>query len=89
VVQHLPDSSEQVVLAPVSQVVAEFQDVFADLTSLPPHRQYDHAIPLLPNSALVISRPYCHSPLHKGEIERQVKQLLGTSLITTSTNPFA
>lgn len=35
------------------------------------------------------SRPYRYSPLHKNEIERQVKELLEAGLITHSTSPFA
>jgi len=37
----------------------------------------------------VNSRPYRYSPLHKNEIERQVKELLEAGLITHSTSPFA
>jgi hypothetical protein len=44
---------------------------------------------LLPNSAPDNSHPYRYSPLHKDEIERQVKHLLETGLITTSTSSFA
>jgi hypothetical protein len=63
--------------------------VFSEPKELPPHREYDHTIPLLPDVAPVNSRPYRYSPLHKDEIEKQVKQLLQTGLITTSTSPFA
>jgi hypothetical protein len=70
VVQQLYDSHEQEVPALVVQALAEFHDVFAESTELPPHRQYDHAIPLLPNAAPVNSRPYHYCPLHKDEIER-------------------
>lgn len=35
------------------------------------------------------ARPYRYSPLHKDEIERQVKELLTTGFITTSNSPFA
>jgi hypothetical protein len=37
----------------------------------------------------VNSRPYRYSPLHKNEIEKQVKELLEAGLITHSTSPFA
>jgi hypothetical protein len=49
---------------------------------------YDHAIPLLPNSIPVNSRPYRYSA-HKDEIEKQVQELLTSGLITPSTKPFA
>ena len=35
------------------------------------------------------TKPYRYSPLHKDEIERQVKELLSNGLITQSTSPFA
>ena len=35
------------------------------------------------------SRPYIYSPLHKDEIEWQIKELLHASLITPSSSPFA
>jgi hypothetical protein len=63
--------------------------VFSTPTKLPPHRDYDHTISLLPGSVLVNSKPYHYSPQHKDEIERQVRHLLDTGLIETSPSPFA
>jgi hypothetical protein len=88
-VQQFSDLTEQGIPAPVAPVLSEFQDVFAESTELPPHRQHDHTIPLLPNAAPINSRPYHYSPLHKDEIEQQVKQLLQSGMISTSTSPFA
>jgi hypothetical protein len=85
-----PDVHVNTIPPPViAQILEQFVDVFAEPSSLPPHRPYDHTIPILPNSVLVNSRPYRYSPLHKDEIEKQVKSLLESSLITTSTSPFA
>jgi hypothetical protein len=66
-----------------------YADVFQDPQELPPARCYDHAIPLLPDTVLVNSRPYHYSPQHKTEIENQVKQLMDKGLITHSHSPFA
>jgi hypothetical protein len=63
--------------------------VFEDLVALPPHRDYDHTIPLLPDSVPINSRPYHYSPLHKDKLERLVKVLLESELIYVSTSPFA
>ena len=63
-------------------LLEEFADVFAKPQG--PQRVYDHAIPLLPNTVPVNSRPYRYSPLHKDEIERHVKDLLNAGLITHS-----
>jgi hypothetical protein len=73
----------------ILQVLTEFEDVFADAFELPPHRQYEHTIPLLPGTHPVNTKPYRYSPLHKDEIEKQVKSLLQAGLISPSTSPFA
>ena len=73
----------------IQQLLQQYQDVFQEPQHLPPHRFYDHHIPLLPGSAPVNSKPYKYSPHHKDEIEKQVKQLLAAGLITQSCSPFA
>jgi hypothetical protein len=75
--------------AVIQQVLADYEEVFAEPSELPPHREYDHAIPLLPGSAPVNAMPYRYSPLHKDELERQVKRLLNSGFVTTSTSPYA
>ncbi|WVZ94909.1 hypothetical protein U9M48_040738 [Paspalum notatum var. saurae] len=60
----------------ISSLLQEFADVFTTPIALPPHRSYDHTITLLPGSTPVNSKPYRYSPLHKDEIERQVKCLM-------------
>jgi hypothetical protein len=73
----------------VQQLLHEFQDVFQEPTSLPPHREFDHAISLEPAASPVNSRPYRYSPLQKDEIERQVSEMLKTGVITRSISPYA
>jgi hypothetical protein len=63
--------------------------VFAEPSSLPPSRVYDHAIPLKPDDAPFNAQPYRYSPAHKDEIERQVSEMLTAGIITTSMSPFA
>jgi hypothetical protein len=70
-------------------LLREFMDIFEAPTILPPSRPFDHHIPLLPKSIPVNARPYKYSPHHKTEIERQVADLLKSSLITPSVSPFA
>jgi hypothetical protein len=73
----------------IQQVLQDFKDVFAHPKGLPPEREYDHAIPTLPNAIPVNSRPYRYSPFHKDKIERQVRELLTAGLVTPSTSPYA
>jgi hypothetical protein len=60
---------------PVARLLQDYQDIFGESLELPPQREYDPAISLFPDSRPVNSRPYRYSPLHKDEIERQVKEL--------------
>jgi hypothetical protein len=89
VVQPCQEQSSSTIPSCISEVLEELHDVFDMPEALPPHREYDHTIPLLPDSAPVNSRPYMYSPLHKDEIERQINVLLESGLITKSTSPFA
>jgi hypothetical protein len=75
--------------AAVQALLSEFQAVFAEPTSLPPPRDYDHAIPLKPDVAPFNTRPYRYSPAHKDEIERQVIEMLRAGIIVPSMSPFA
>lgn len=73
----------------IQNILTAYKDVFTDPKLLPPQRSYDHAIPLIPGSISINSRPYHYSPLHKTEIENQVQQLLQAGLIAHSHSPFA
>jgi hypothetical protein len=79
----------EVVLAEVQEVLTQFHDVFKTPDVLPPSRDYDHSITLLPGTAPVNCRPYRYSSLQKDEIERQVMEMLMSGLITRSVSPFA
>jgi hypothetical protein len=56
------EPGEQPVVEEVNKLLEELQDMFAQPTTLPPSRFYDHQIPLLPNSVPVNSRPYKYIP---------------------------
>ena len=73
----------------IQHLLDNYSDVVSDPQSLPPPKSYDHAIPLLPGSVPINSKPYHYSPHHKNEIEKQVQQLLQAGLIAHSHSPFA
>lgn len=52
----------------IQTLLTAYKDVFTNPKILPPPRTYDHAIPLIPGSIPINSRPYHYSPLHKIEI---------------------
>lgn len=73
----------------IQEVVAEFAEVFGEPVGLPPHRDCDHIIPLIPGAQPVNIRPYRHKPDRKDEIEKQVAEFLRSGIIQRSTNPFS
>lgn len=73
----------------ISSLLLEFQDVFQEPKSLPPQRSHDHSIPLKPGSQPISIRPYGYPHLKKSEIERQVHDMLQSSIIQPSHSPFA
>uniref|UniRef100_A0A0A9G9I5 Reverse transcriptase domain-containing protein n=1 Tax=Arundo donax TaxID=35708 RepID=A0A0A9G9I5_ARUDO len=73
----------------IVQVLHQFSTVFGIPTELPPHRAWDHHIPLLPGSRPVNILPYHHSPAQKDEIEHQVADMLKAGIIRHSSSPFS
>jgi hypothetical protein len=63
--------------------------MFQDAKTLPPHRQYDHAIALDPSAMPVNYRPYRYSPLQKDEIERQITEIIKAGVVLPSMSPYA
>nr|GEX08805.1 reverse transcriptase [Tanacetum cinerariifolium]GEY01913.1 reverse transcriptase [Tanacetum cinerariifolium] len=58
------------------QVIADYEDVYAIPTELPPKRDHDHTILLIEGTQLVNIRPYRHPPSQKDAIEDMVAELL-------------
>lgn len=73
----------------VQAVLDDFQPVFEEPTGLPPHRAWDHAIPILPGAKPVNIRPYRYTPEQKDEIEKQVREMLQAGLIVHSASPYS
>lgn len=70
-------------------LLQQFEDVFEEPTSLPPHREYDHQIILKDESLPTSVRPYRHPRNQKEAIEQMVKELLSTRVIRPSKSPFS
>jgi hypothetical protein len=87
--EQVVDKKEAVVPEQLQRLLVEFEDIFVVPTGLPPSRDYDHHISLVPGHIPVNSRSYRYSPLHKTEIEKQVSELLTSGLIVPSMSPFA
>jgi len=73
----------------VEAIIQEFSHVFEPLSSLPPKRSCDHAIPLVPGAKAVSIRPYRYPPALKDEFERQVADMLAKEIIQPSQRSFS
>lgn len=73
----------------VQQLLTDYKVLFQDPQGLPPSRQFDHTIPLLPDAQPVNQRPYRISPQLKDELEKQVTEMLHKGFIQHSSSPFA
>jgi len=70
-------------------VVCEFLDVFPDdLTGLPPDRDEEFKIELLPGTAPISRRPYRMPPNELAELKTQLNELLKKGLIRPRSSPW-
>jgi hypothetical protein len=89
---HLPDTDQHIIqsLPPELQSLLDrYSSVFAVPQGLPPVRDCDHRIPLIPGARPVQMRPYRYAPALKTEIEKQIDDMLGSGLIQHSKSPFS
>ncbi|KAI3765101.1 hypothetical protein L2E82_15127 [Cichorium intybus] len=70
-------------------VVKEFADVFPDeLPGLPPDRQLEFTIDLVPGAAPIARAPYRLAPSEMAELRKQLQELLDRGFIRPSTSPW-
>ena len=70
--------------------LSEYADVFPEeLTDLPPVREVDHAIELVPGAQPVAKRPYKMSVPESIELKEQLTQLLDQGFIQPSVSPWS
>ncbi|XP_027170509.1 uncharacterized protein LOC113770289 [Coffea eugenioides] len=70
-------------------LLEDYKIVFGEPQSLPPPRNCDHQISLVPNAKPFKLAPYRYPHNQKNEIERQVKDMLSSGIIQLSHSPFA
>ncbi|KAJ9547281.1 hypothetical protein OSB04_019824 [Centaurea solstitialis] len=70
-------------------VVREFPEVFPEeLPGLPPHRQVEFHIDLVPGAAPVAKSPYRLAPSEMQELSNQLQELLDKGFIRPSSSPW-
>ena len=69
--------------------MCEFPDVFpGDLPGLPPDRDVEFKIELIPGTAPISRRPYRMPPNELAELKTQLNELLKKGLIRPSSSPW-
>src|SRR5262249_16886968 len=71
------------------EVVRDFPDVFSDdLPGLPPSREIDFCIELIPGTSPISIGPYRMAPVELAELKRQLQDLLEKGLIRPRVSPW-
>ncbi|XP_075096286.1 uncharacterized protein LOC142174397 [Nicotiana tabacum] len=91
-IYHLVRVHDMEVKSPTLQsvpIVNEFPDVFPDeLPGLPPEREINFAIDMLPDTQPISIPPYRMAPAELKELKAQLKDLLNKGFIRPSTSPL-
>ena len=73
----------------IEDLLQQHQESFATPQGLPPHRSFDHHIPLMSGVQPVNVKPYRYSLQQKDEIERQIMEMISQGIIKPSQSPFS
>ncbi|XP_042488807.1 ribosome biogenesis protein ERB1-like [Macadamia integrifolia] len=83
------DVDAKVTLLEELEVVKEFPDIFLnDLTQLPPNRELEFTIELIPGAISVSKAPYIMAPAELKELQTQLQDLLKKEFIHPSVSPW-
>ena len=70
-------------------MMKEFPNVFPEeLQSLPPEREVDLSIEILPGTALISKAPYHMAPTELKELKTQLQELLDKVFFRPSVSPY-
>jgi hypothetical protein len=70
------------------EVLKEFEDVFKEIPRLPPKRDIDFSINLMPGAALISKTPYRMSTPELKELQMQLEYILKKGYIRPSVSPW-
>ncbi|GJU09147.1 hypothetical protein Tco_1125577, partial [Tanacetum coccineum] len=84
-----PTCSLQDLSADLPNILTSFTSLFCSLPQLPPHRDTDHRIHLIPSTNPINVRPYRYPHYQKDVMEKMVSEMLTAGIIEPSTSPFS
>lgn len=70
-------------------LLKKHDEVFDEITTLPPAIASDHQIPLLAGTGPVAVRAYRYPYYQKLELEKPIREMLNTGIIRLSSSPFS
>ena len=71
------------------QVVCDFPEVFQDeIPDVPPEREVEFSIDLVPGTKPVSMTPYCMSASELAELKKQLEDLLDKKFVRPSVSPW-
>ncbi|GJY23998.1 putative reverse transcriptase domain-containing protein [Tanacetum coccineum] len=85
--QGAPDTSKESSSLEDQLIVNEFLDV-KELLGLPPEREFEFTIELVPGSEPISKAPYRMAPLELQELKEQLQELLDRGFIRPSVSPW-
>ncbi|GJZ70667.1 putative nucleotidyltransferase, ribonuclease H [Tanacetum coccineum] len=85
----IQDTSRETSSLKDQPIVNEFQDVFPEeLLGLPPEREVEFTIELVPSAEPISKEPYHMEPLELQELKEQLQELLDRGFIRPSVSPW-
>jgi len=69
-------------------VVCHYSDVFSEITGLPPDREVEFSIDLVPGTQPIHKAPYRMAPTELKELKEQLQELLDRGFIRPSVSPW-
>lgn len=70
-------------------MVCKFPNVLLkEISGLPPTREIDFIIKLIPGTAPISRAPYCMTPVELRELKTQLQELLDTVFVGSSMSPW-
>ena len=70
------------------EIVRDYGEVFADVTGLPPDRELEFEITLMPGAQPISKSPYQMAPTELKELKSQLDELLEKGFIRRSVSPW-